>query len=406
MTTLAKSKVISPGSTIGILGSGQLGRMMAISAKQLGYRVHVFSPSHDSPAGQVADLEIQANFDDLNAVRAFAKHVDVITVETENIPLETLDVASRYAPAFPGRVALETCQDRGLEKQFLVDNGISTCEFKVVHSLEELKEACKELMPAILKTTRGGYDGKGQTTIRTQQDIDEAWAVLNTNEAILEELVEFEFEFSVVGARNSAGLLSAYPSIRNEHQNGILDVSESPSGLDNDVNTSATKMAYEIMEKLDFVGVLAVEFFYKGGEVMVNEIAPRPHNSGHLTIEGHMTSQFEQHIRAVCGLMAGSTRQLKPVAMANILGDEWFGGTPNWHFGLALPNTKLHLYGKGVPDPGRKMAHLTSVADSPEQAREHVLAARKLLSLGRMRSSPSPRSEQHSRQEREGQVSL
>ena len=371
--------VIPPGSTIGILGSGQLGRMMAISAKQMGYRVHVLSPSHDSPAGQVADLEIQAAYGDLEKIRAFAKHVDVVTIESENIPISALDAAAEFAPAYPGRSSLMICQMRSMEKKFLRALGIPTCQFKVVHSLEELQEACEEFLPAVLKTSTGGYDGKGQVVIRSKDEIENAWTELNTSEAVLEEWVEFDFEFSVVGIRNSAGLLASYASIENEHKNGILDVSVSPSRLSEAENREATKAVYEIMTQLESVGVLAVEFFYRNGEILVNEIAPRPHNSGHLTIEGHMTNQFEQHVRAICGLLPGSTRQLKPVAMANLLGSEWADGEPNWHLSLTLPNTSLHLYGKGIPESGRKMGHMTSIANSPEQAKEHVLAARKLL---------------------------
>ena len=375
-----ESVVVQPGSTIGILGSGQLGRMMAIAAKQMGYRVHVFSSSQDSPAGQVADVEVVAAFDDLDAVRDFAEQVDVVTVETENIPLETLDVASAPVEAFPSRIALETCQNRGLEKQFLSDNGIPTPEFRIIRSLDELQAACSVLMPAVLKTITGGYDGKGQAVIRPESDIEEVWRSLNADEAILEQWIEYDFEFSVVGARDYAGSMTAYPSIRNDHQNGILDVSTSPSGLDDKANNAAIAIVHKIMDKLKSVGVLTVEFFNRNGEILVNEIAPRPHNSGHLTLEGHMTSQFEQHVRTVCGLTAGSTEQIRPVAMANLLGDEWSNGTPNWDLALSVGNTKLHLYGKEGPRQGRKMAHLTSIADSPEEARDNVLEARLLLS--------------------------
>lgn len=375
------TEVILPGSTIGILGSGQLGRMMALSAKSMGYRVHVLSPSHDSPCGQVADLEVLASFNDLEAVEAFARHVDVITVETENIPVATLRAAARHAPAFPGERALTVCQNRRIEKQFLVDNGVPTCQFRIVRSLDELRDACAVLMPAILKTTTGGYDGKGQAVIESTEDIETAWNSLNTTEAILEERVAFDFEFSIVAVRNAAGRVTSYPSIRNEHENGILDISVTPSGLSEEANRQATLAAYTIMSELDSVGVLTVEFFYRDGECLVNEMAPRPHNSGHLTTEGHMTSQFEQHIRAVCGLNWGSTQPLKPVAMANILGAEWTRGEPNWQRALSLPNSKLHLYGKGVPEPGRKMGHLCAVADSPAEACEQVIAARRLLNL-------------------------
>ena len=382
--TLASNSiaVIAPGSSIGILGSGQLGRMMAIAAKHMGYRVHIFSPIHDSPAGQVADLEIQAGLDDLEAVESFARQVDVVTVETENIPTDVLGAAAKYVPAYPGTRTLRVCQNRGLEKQFLVDNNIPTNRFQVISSVQELTQASDELMPGVLKTTTGGYDGKGQVVVKSQADFDEAGKLLAAGEAILEEWVDFDWEFSIVAARNANGQFKAYPSIRNEHKNGILDVSSVPSGLPDEVNETATKLVREIMECLDTVGVLTVEFFYCNGKVLVNEIAPRPHNSGHLTIEGHATNQFEQHIRAVCGLTAGSTRLLNPVAMANILGNQWSHGEPKWELALKMPNTKIHLYGKSAPAPNRKMGHLISFAESVELARENVLTARNQLSQG------------------------
>lgn len=374
--------VITPGSTIGILGSGQLGRMMTIAAKQMGFRVHVFSPSHDSPAGQVADFEIQADYDDLKAVERFAKQVDVVTLEFENIPIETLEAAGRHVPVNPGIKALQTTQNRGREKQFLIDNEIPTCEFRIVRSLSELESACQEIFPAVLKTTTNGYDGKGQSVIRCRSELQSAWESLCCEEAILEELIDFDFEFSIVAARNSAGQFGAYPSIRNEHHNQILDVSISPSGLDGEASRQASQVAYRIMDRLDAVGVMCVEFFSRAGEILVNEIAPRPHNSGHLTIEGHATSQFEQHVRAVCGLPLGSTLQLSPIAMANLLGDQWDSGEPRWPLAMSMPNVKIHLYGKEVPESNRKMGHMTAISTSPKQAYEQIIAARNLLAFG------------------------
>ena len=375
-----ENSVVEPGSTIGVLGSGQLGRMFVIAAKQLGYRVHVFSPSHDSPAGQVADFEIQAAYDDHEAVERFAKQVDLITLEFENVPVETINVAARFAPVRPGAKVLETTQNRIKEKTFLRDNGFPVGNFKPVRSLDQLKAACEGFLPAVLKTTTLGYDGKGQVIIRDPREIESAWNQLKTSEAILEEWIEFDFEFSVVGARNAAGQFSAFQPIENQHRNHILDVSFSPSRLASVRSLEAIKIVYRIMDKLDAVGVLCVEFFMSNdGRILINEIAPRPHNSGHLTIEAHETSQFEQQVRAVCGLMLGSTRQLKPAAMVNLLGECWSSGEPKWHLGLALPTTKLHLYGKSVPERGRKMGHLTALADTTQQAIEYVRAARKLL---------------------------
>ena len=383
--------VISPGSTIGILGGGQLGRMMSIAAKHMGYRVHIFSSINDSPAGQVSDVEVLGSFDDLAAVESFAKQVDVVTVETENVPVDTLRATSRFAASYPGEQTLRVCQNRGLEKQFLVANDIPTNRFRVVHSIDELRQACQELMPGVLKTTTGGYDGKGQSVIRSIEDVDQCRDLVEAGETILEEWVDFVFEFSIVAARNANGQCLAYPSIRNEHKNGILDISVVPSGLSEDLNTKATRLVFKIMEELQSVGVLTVEFFCRGGEILVNEIAPRPHNSGHLTIEGHITNQFEQHVRAVCGLMGGSTLPLKPVAMANILGDQWSDGIPSWQLAMSLANTKLHLYGKEVPKENRKMGHLISIADSAEEARDNVIAARKLLTSNCSKLEPEGR---------------
>ncbi|MEM6799171.1 MAG: ATP-grasp domain-containing protein, partial [Planctomycetota bacterium] len=253
--------VITSGSTIGILGSGQLGRMMAVAAKQMGYRVDIFSPSGDSPAGQVSDREIQGEYDDLHAIEEFAKSVDVVTVETENIPVSTLQAAAKHVPAFPGDMTLKVCQNRRHEKEFVTQLGIPTCNFHIVRSVDELQVACREIMPAILKTTTGGYDGKGQATINSLADVEQSWSALGADEAILEERIDFDFEFSIVGFRNSSGEVSAYRSIVNEHQHGILDISFSPSSVADDVNERATAAVFEIMNKLDSVGVLTVEFF-------------------------------------------------------------------------------------------------------------------------------------------------
>jgi 5-(carboxyamino)imidazole ribonucleotide synthase len=375
----ATDKVVQPGSTIGIFGSGQLGKMMAVVAKQMGYRVHVFSPENDTPAGQVADLEIVSAYEDLDAVEKFAQGVDVITLEFENIPVAALAAAAKFVDVFPGNRALEIPQHRSKEKNFVRDNGISTCEFEIVRSLDELKQACMSIMPGVLKTVTGGYDGKGQFVIRSTEDIETAWAELKTDEAILEELIEFQYEFSVIGARSSNGRFAAFPAFRNDHRNQILDVSVSPAGLSDELESKAGAVVELVMQELGAVGVLCVEFFYRDGEILVNEIAPRPHNSGHLTIEGHTTSQFEQHIRAVCGLPLGCTQQIKPAAMANLLGDVWDDGEPRWAAALAFAGTELHLYGKHEPARARKMGHVTTLAATVEQAKQIALEARSAL---------------------------
>lgn len=371
---------ILPGATIGMLGSGQLGRMTAMAAKHMGYRVHVFSPDQDSPAGQVADVEIQAPYTDIAAVEAFAKNVDVVTLEFENLPVEALDAASRYAPVRPGVETLRTTQNRSLEKNFLRRQNVPTCQFEVVQSLQQLIAVDDSLLPGILKTTTDGYDGKGQVVIRDRSELASAWKSLQTDEAILESFVNFDFEFSVVAARNVVGQFVAYPAITNEHQNQILDLSYCPSGLTDELNTSAIDITGRIMAALETVGVLCVEFFCCGDKILVNEIAPRPHNSGHLTIEGHITSQFEQQVRSVCGLPLGSSDQKIPVAMANLLGQQWSDGPPDWNPALGMPNVKVHLYGKSHAAVDRKMGHLVAVSKTVEQARVDVAAARAILS--------------------------
>ena len=368
-----------PGARIGILGSGQLGRMTAMAAKHMGYSVHVLSESGGSPTGQVCDIEVCAELHDLAAIERFASGVDVVTVETENIPVASCQVAASHAVFTPGVMAMQVSQDRALEKQFLSDNQLPTCRFRVIHSDEELRLGWDEIGPSVLKTTRGGYDGKGQIVLSSAEALENAWQTLGADEAILEQWIDYDFEFSVIGARTNDGQFAAYAPICNEHQNQILDVSTSPSPLTPNQSEAAIGLVKSLMDRLDAVGVLTVEFFFADGEMLVNEIAPRPHNSGHLTIEAHQTSQFEQHVRAVCGLPLGATGQLRPAAMANLLGELWDGGTPNWQGVFSNHSTKLHLYGKAEPRLARKMGHITALADSVNAARQVVVQSRERL---------------------------
>lgn len=375
---------ILPGATIGVLGSGQLGRMFAIAARQMGYRVHTFSPDYDTPTGQVADWETQADYEDLDAVRKFAQSVSVVTFEFENISARAAEAAAAYAPVRPSGNALYTTQHRLREKTFLTNAGFPVVPFRAVRSLDGLNAALVELgAPAVLKTAGWGYDGKGQAKIHSAADAEKAWQSVGTDEAVLEAFVDFQCEVSVVAARSLSGELADYGPIQNQHANHILDVSIAPANVPPEVAREATTIARAVLEALDVVGVLCVEFFVTSrGTLLINELAPRPHNSGHLTIDASATSQFEQQLRAICGFGLGSTELLRPAAMANLLGDIWQAGEPDWEAVSRLPGVKLHLYGKEQPRPGRKMGHLTALAETAEIAVERVRHARRVLSRG------------------------
>jgi 5-(carboxyamino)imidazole ribonucleotide synthase len=376
-----RQRPVLPGETIGVLGSGQLGRMFAIAARRMGYRVHTFSPDNDTPTGQVADVEIQSPYDDLDRVTDFARNVSVVTFEFENVPAATAEAAAKGAPVRPGGSVLHTTQHRLREKTFLQGHGFPVTRFEAVRSAAELQAALGSLgSPAILKTAGWGYDGKGQIRIGALGEALAAWTKLNTDEAILEALVDFDCELSVVAARGLDGSFAHYGAIHNTHERHILDISVAPAPVPDATTREAVEIARGVLDALDVVGVLCVEFFLtKQGTLLINELAPRPHNSGHLTFDACLTSQFEQQLRAICGLPLGSTELLRPAAMANLLGDLWQPDTPDWSAALAVPEVKLHLYGKLSPRPGRKMGHLTAVAETVEAARELVLNARHRL---------------------------
>jgi 5-(carboxyamino)imidazole ribonucleotide synthase len=377
---------ILPGATVGVLGSGQLGRMFAIAARRMGYRVHTLSPEDDTPTGQVSDLEINAGYDDLDSVRRFAGQVAVVTFEFENVPAETAAAAAECTLVRPAGSVLHTTQHRLREKTFLRSNGFPVTSFAAVRSVSELNRAVHEIgLPAVLKTAGWGYDGKGQIKLTRLEELDHAWQRLDTNEAVLEAWVDFECEASVIAARGIDGSIVDYGLIANTHRNHILDVSLAPAPLRERITREAVAVAHAVLEKLEVVGVLCVEFFVTTeGTLLINELAPRPHNSGHLTFDAAVTSQFEQQLRAICGLPLGSTRLMCPAAMANVLGDLWQEGEPDWRVLCACPNVKLHLYGKAAPRPGRKMGHLTALADEPAAALRDVLAARETLLARRM----------------------
>lgn len=374
------SKPILPGATLGVLGSGQLGRMFAIAARRLGYRVHVLSPENATPTGQVADKEIQADYDDLDAVAAFAKDVDVVTFEFENVLSETVEAVERHTQVYPAGRILHTTQNRLREKGFLQSIGVPTTPFAAISCQEDLDVASQSHVPGILKTAAWGYDGKGQVKIQSIEDVQSAWEQIGQSEAILEKFVDFDAELSIVCARGLNGDIAIYGPIANVHENHILSVSTVPAGFPDRVAQEAEKITRAILEEFDYVGTLCVEFFLaKDGRLLVNELAPRPHNSGHLTIDAHRTCQFEQQVRAICGLPLGSAEQIEPAAMANLLGDVWEIGTPDFRAALQISGLKLHLYGKQEARPGRKMGHLTVLAKTPEAATMLAIDARNKL---------------------------
>ena len=372
---------VLPGAAVGVLGSGQLGRMFAIAARRMGYRVHTLSPDEDTPTGQVADVEVNAAYEDLDAVRKFASSVSVVTFEFENVPAATAAAAAECAPVRPSGHVLHTTQHRLREKSFLARSGLPHSPFRRVGRLEELAQAAEEIgLPAILKTADFGYDGKGQYRIHSSDDFPAAWRAVGEREAVLEAFVDFAREISVVAARTFDGQFTHYGAVENYHANGILDVSIAPARIPPRIACDAIDIARAVLERLEVIGVLCVEFFVcKDGRLLINELAPRPHNSGHFTFDANLTSQFEQQLRSVCLLPLGAVTQFRPAAMANLLGDLWNNREPDWMRAISVADVKLHLYGKSQARPGRKMGHLTALADTPEDALRDVEGARNLL---------------------------
>lgn len=372
------SKPILPGSTIGVLGGGQLGRMFAIAARRMGYRVHTLSPDSDTPTGQVSDLEIAAPYEDLDAVRAFARKVDVVTFEFENVPAATTEAVAGMVPVRPAGAVLHVTQHRIREKLFLESGGFPVAPYRVIRTREDLRQGVVQIgCPAILKTADFGYDGKGQVPIASAGAADAAWTAIGERPAVLEAFVDFDCEISVVAARSLTGEFVHYGALENHHRNHVLDFTIAPARIPAGAAARAVEITRDVLEKLDAVGVVCVEFFLRrDGELTINEVAPRPHNSGHFTLDACVTSQFEQQLRAVCGLPLGATAQLRPAAMANLLGDLWEAGEPNWSAVCARPGIKLHLYGKTEPRAGRKMGHLTALADGGGAALQIVREAR------------------------------
>jgi 5-(carboxyamino)imidazole ribonucleotide synthase len=354
---------LKPGDTIGILGGGQLGRMLAMAAARLGLRCQVFSPDPDSPAFDVVLNATCAEYADVEALELFANDVDVITYEFENVPAASAMILAARRPVLPDRKILETTQDRLVEKDFVKRLGIGTADYADVLSATELRAAIGTIgLPAVIKTRRFGYDGKGQAIIRDDDDPDQIWQDLGTKSAILEAFIPFEREISVIAARSASGDVECFDVTENEHSDHILKISRAPAAISEALAAEARSIAERIANALDYVGVLAVEMFVVqadgGPKVLVNEIAPRVHNSGHWTLDGASISQFEQHIRAIAGWPLGKPVRHGPVIMTNLIGDD-INSYEQW---LTVPGAAVHLYGKGSPRPGRKMGHVTQVS--------------------------------------------
>ena len=353
-----------------MLGGGQLGRMFTVAARTMGYKVIVLEPDPLSPAGQLADEHLQAAYDDGLALNRLGQACDVITTEFENIPAQTLEFLTRYCPVHPSAQAVQVAQDRIVEKEFVRSCGLLPVPFAAIRQSTDIPAACQEIcFPAILKTARLGYDGKGQITVHNAEEVGDAFHQLGQVACVLEQRVELEREISVILARNEAGESQCFPVAENLHRNGILHQTIAPARIDEGLAQSARAAAQRIADRLAFVGVMAVEFFVtRQGELLVNEMAPRTHNSGHYTLDACITSQFEQQVRMVCGLPFGDSQQHTPVVMLNLLGDLWGNSQPKWAALLASPASKLHLYGKQSARAGRKMGHFCTLASDIEMA--------------------------------------
>lgn len=370
--------MISPGKTIGVLGGGQLGRMFAHAAERLGYRVHIYEPTEDGPAGEVSARETNRPYTDIESLTAFAKSVDVVTYEFENIPAEPLWSIEKTVPLHPHWGVLEVCQNRMREKNWLRKNNFSPVPFAEVEAGDDLAAAIRKIgLPCVVKTADFGYDGKGQIKVSDEASLAKAVASFTKQRCVVEKFIDFKCELSVLVARGSTGEVKAFPVAENIHTKHILDFSIVPARVSDAVKIEAEKLALAIVEKLGVVGLLAIEMFLTDrGEILVNELAPRPHNSGHWSLDACVTSQFEQHVRAVCGLPLGDVSVVSPVVMVNILGDAWkwdagaLVGEPDWTAVLAEPRAKLHLYGKKEPRIGRKMGHFTVTGPTSDAALE------------------------------------
>jgi 5-(carboxyamino)imidazole ribonucleotide synthase len=365
--------IIAPGSTIGILGGGQLGRMTAMAARTLGYHVHVLDPDPECAASAVADRVVAAAFDDADAAADLASQCDVVTLEIEQIGVAALEAATRHAPLRPGASLLSVVQDRGRQKRWLATHGFPLGDYRDVANAAEVASAAHDLGPLIVKACHGGYDGRSQMRVDGVAQANDAWTALGSRPAVAERLLDLESELSVMVARRPSGQIVVYPPALNVHERQILAWSVLPAPLPDHITRHAAEIATGIAEAFALEGILAVEMFVlRDGTLLVNELAPRPHNSFHETEVACSTSQFEQLVRAVCDLPLGDTRALRPGAIFNLFGELWLNGPPRFDAALAQPGVRLHLYGKRGPRPGRKMGHLSAIGDTPEDALARV----------------------------------
>lgn len=380
-------KVILPPAMLGMLGGGQLGRFFVIAAHEMGYKVTVLDPDKNSPAGKIADVHLCAAFDDADALKTLAYACDAISTEFENVPAASLETLAETAIVRPAAASVAIAQHRVREKNFLRGAGLPVAPFAVIDSVDDLPQDGSELYPAILKVARFGYDGKGQARIKNKLEAQQAFAKFGGEECVLEKMLNLDYEVSVVLARDVAGNIAAFPTAENSHLNGILDMTTVPArdvtSSDLLINQQAQQLAAKLAEKLNYVGVLGVEFFVCGGALLVNEIAPRPHNSGHYTIDACVTNQFEQQVRIMVGLPLGDANLHSNAVMVNLLGDIWQNNTePAWGLALANPGLKMHLYRKHEARAGRKMGHFTLIGEDKVALIKSALQIRSGLGIG------------------------
>ena len=381
--------MILPPATLGMLGGGQLGRFFVSAAHEMGYKVWVLDPDPHSPAGLIADRHLVAAYDDYVALDTLGSECAAVTTEFENVPADTLDYLTKFIPVHPAASAVAVCQNRIAEKSFLADNGLPHGPFAAIRSEDDIRNANAGLFPAVLKVARFGYDGKGQARVADRDEAVAAFQHFKGEPCVLEKMLTLDFEVSVVLARDEAGNVRCFPTGENRHRNGILDVTIAPAQASACLRDNAQEIAERIADKLGYVGTLGVEFFVCRGELCVNEMAPRPHNSGHHTIDACDVSQYEQQVRALCGLPLATPRQHSAAVMVNLLGELWYEdgkghGTyrePDWSVLHAVPGLRLHLYGKHHARPGRKMGHFVVTGANTEAVLGHALAARAAIGI-------------------------